>query len=191
MQSNTKRSYLSLIKQGELVCGYLLWLLQFYHMLSLAFSVYFNCFRFPFSSVQRTKVIDDESDYFSVNNRWLSDDHRRLLKEREERLREERRGTHKKTKLTLDIAGRRVIEEDQPFGGKCMKNKLTNYLFLELYSEESIRDIKPPDTSSYSRENCSYEMSQEGICNPLLPIDPPQVRPDTCIYVYVACNGWL
>ena len=36
--------------------------------------------------------------------------------------------------------------------------------------------INPPDTSS-SRENCTYEMSQEGICNPLLPVAPPQVRP--------------
>ena len=65
-------------------------------------------------------MIDDESDYFSVNNRWLSDDHRRLLREREERLREEQRGAHKKTRLTLDIAGRRVIEEDEQFGGNMM-----------------------------------------------------------------------
>ena len=61
-------------------------------------------------------MIDDESDYFSVDNRWLSDDHRRLLKDREDRLREEHRGAHRKTKLTLDIAGRRVIEEEEQFG---------------------------------------------------------------------------
>ena len=67
-------------------------------------------------SVQRTKVIDDDSDYFTVDSRWLSDKERELLREREERLREEHRGSRRKKKMTLDIAGRRVVEEEEDFG---------------------------------------------------------------------------
>jgi len=43
---------------------------------------------------KRTKVIDDESDYFSVDsNQWLSKDQRQKLANREKQLRESRHGS--------------------------------------------------------------------------------------------------
>ena len=65
------------------------------------------------SSVKRTQVIDDESDYFSADsNRWLNQKEKEALKKREDELRSIRFASRKDRKITLDFAGRRVIEED-------------------------------------------------------------------------------
>ena len=64
-------------------------------------------------SVRRTQVIDDESDYFSTDsNQWLSKTDREALRKREEELRSQRHSSRKERKITLDFAGRQVIEED-------------------------------------------------------------------------------
>lgn len=55
---------------------------------------------------KRTHVIDDESDYFSVDsNKWLSSDQRDKLKKREEELREKRHGSRLDRKINFDFAG--------------------------------------------------------------------------------------
>ena len=57
-------------------------------------------------------MIDDESDYFAADsNKWLSKADREALKKREEELRSQRHGSRKDRKVTLDFAGRRVLEE--------------------------------------------------------------------------------
>lgn len=64
------------------------------------------------TSARRTQVIDDESDYFSTDsNRWLSQKEREMLRKREEELRSKRFASKKDRKITLDFAGRQVIEE--------------------------------------------------------------------------------
>lgn len=67
---------------------------------------------FDKTSEKRTKVYDDESDYFSTNSKWLSETDREKLQKREEELRQKRfeRGPQK---LTLDFAGRKVIEAEE------------------------------------------------------------------------------
>ena len=51
-------------------------------------------------------MIDDESDYFSVDsNRWLTKDQREALKKRETEIREERHGSRLNRKITFDFAG--------------------------------------------------------------------------------------
>ncbi|KAK3584707.1 hypothetical protein CHS0354_036484 [Potamilus streckersoni] len=67
------------------------------------------------TSARRTQVIDDESDYFSTDSKWLSDSERAALKKREEELRAQRFASRKDRKVTLDFAGRRVVEEDGSF----------------------------------------------------------------------------
>eukprot|EP00301_Raphidiophrys_heterophryoidea_P023940 c7620_g1_i1.p1 GENE.c7620_g1_i1~~c7620_g1_i1.p1 ORF type:complete len:540 (+),score=142.31 c7620_g1_i1:127-1620(+) len=67
-------------------------------------------------SAQRTAVFDDQADWFaSDSNRWLSEEERKQLKTVEEemlRQREERLSrSSRKIKVTFDLAGRRVIEE--------------------------------------------------------------------------------
>lgn len=71
---------------------------------------------FDKTSVRRTQVIDDESDYFSTDNRWLSKTEKAKLKKREEELRAQRHASRKDRKITLDFAGRQVIEESNTAG---------------------------------------------------------------------------
>lgn len=72
---------------------------------------------FSLCSSHRTKVIDDESDYFSVDsNQWLSATERDALSRKEAELREAKYGPRRSRKVVLDFAGRRVIEEEDHIG---------------------------------------------------------------------------
>lgn len=63
-------------------------------------------------SVKRTQVLDDESDYFATeSNQWLSTAERDKLRKKEEELRELRHASRKDRKITLDFAGRQVLDE--------------------------------------------------------------------------------
>lgn len=74
--------------------------------LNCLFTIHFN------SSVRRTQVLDDESDYFATeSNQWLSPCEREKLRKKEEELREIRHASRKDRKITLDFAGRQVIDE--------------------------------------------------------------------------------
>ncbi|XP_007549045.1 activating signal cointegrator 1 [Poecilia formosa] len=67
---------------------------------------------FDRNSVRRTQVLDDESDYFATeSNQWLSPNEREKMRKMEEDLRELRHASRKDRKITLDFAGRQVIDE--------------------------------------------------------------------------------
>lgn len=62
-------------------------------------------------SAKRTKVYDDECDYFSTDaNAWLSEKEKAALQKRESELRAVRHASRKDCKITLDFAGRQVRE---------------------------------------------------------------------------------
>ncbi|XP_054858937.1 activating signal cointegrator 1 [Eublepharis macularius] len=68
---------------------------------------------FDKTSVRRTQVIDDESDYFATDsNQWLSRQEREALEKREKELRELRHASRLSRKITIDFAGRQVLDED-------------------------------------------------------------------------------
>ncbi|NXI39168.1 TRIP4 protein, partial [Galbula dea] len=68
---------------------------------------------FDRTSVRRTQVIDDESDYFATDsNQWLSKQEREALQRREQELRELRHASRLARKITIDFAGRQILEED-------------------------------------------------------------------------------
>ncbi|NXI79601.1 TRIP4 protein, partial [Rhipidura dahli] len=68
---------------------------------------------FDRTSVRRTQVIDDESDYFATDsNQWLSKQEREALQKRERELRELRHASRLAKKITIDFAGRQILEED-------------------------------------------------------------------------------
>uniref|UniRef100_A0A2K6EU96 Thyroid hormone receptor interactor 4 n=1 Tax=Propithecus coquereli TaxID=379532 RepID=A0A2K6EU96_PROCO len=70
---------------------------------------------FDRTSIRRTQVIDDESDYFaSDSNQWLSRLERETLQKREEELRELRHASRLSKKVTIDFAGRKILEEENP-----------------------------------------------------------------------------
>lgn len=67
---------------------------------------------FDRTSASRTRVLDDQGDYFTSHN-WLSREEREKA-EAEEKARQDdaaqRRGARRQVKLSIDIMGRRVIE---------------------------------------------------------------------------------
>lgn len=64
------------------------------------------------TSAKRTHVIDDESDYFATDsNQWLQSGERKALQCKEAELRERRFASRRDRKVTIDFAGRRVVEE--------------------------------------------------------------------------------
>ncbi|XP_053933954.1 activating signal cointegrator 1 isoform X5 [Cuculus canorus] len=68
---------------------------------------------FDRTSVRRTQVIDDESDYFATDsNQWLSKQEREALQKREQELRELRHASRLTRKITIDFTGRQILEED-------------------------------------------------------------------------------
>ncbi|KAM4829730.1 activating signal cointegrator 1 isoform 1-T1 [Thomomys bottae] len=70
---------------------------------------------FDRTSIRRTQVIDDESDYFaSDSNQWLSKIERETLQKREEELRELRHASRLSKKITIDFAGRKILEDENP-----------------------------------------------------------------------------
>ncbi|XP_058833928.1 activating signal cointegrator 1 [Topomyia yanbarensis] len=65
------------------------------------------------NSEKRTTVIDDESDYFKANSVWLSDAERKKLEKLEVEMREKKHASRLSRKVTLDFAGRQIVEEPQ------------------------------------------------------------------------------
>lgn len=58
------------------------------------------------NSEHRTRVIDDESDYFNADsNKWLNPKQRDALRTKEKELRDSRHGSRRQIKVTLDFAG--------------------------------------------------------------------------------------
>ncbi|KAK7073108.1 Activating signal cointegrator 1 [Halocaridina rubra] len=70
---------------------------------------------FDRTSEKRTKVYDDESDYFSSNSRWLSHDQKMKLAKREEELRNKKYDRSNQS-VTIDLLGRKVVMEENPDG---------------------------------------------------------------------------
>ncbi|ELT87196.1 hypothetical protein CAPTEDRAFT_221890 [Capitella teleta] len=67
---------------------------------------------FDKTSAKRTKVLDDESDYFTTDsNAWLSDSEKAALQKREDELRAVRHASRLDKKFTFDFAGRQVRED--------------------------------------------------------------------------------
>ena len=76
---------------------------------------------FDRTSASRTRVLDDQGDYFTSHN-WLSREEREEGEAKEKVHRDEaaqRRGARRQVKLSIDIMGRRVIETKEPGDGQA------------------------------------------------------------------------
>lgn len=123
------------------------------------------------TSVQRTKVIDDESDYFSTDsNQWLSHKQREALRKRNEELRAERFASRRDMKVTLDFAGRRVLESDNETGRQM-------YDVNDTVVQQVHYGVKPK-SESFKMEESDFS----DLVNPLINVQSPQfvstVTPD-------------
>lgn len=116
---------------------------------------------FDRTSACRTKVIDDESDYFNVNSQWISEKERVMLKEKEKKYMEEKHSRNKK--ITLDFAGRMIIEEEAPVVGDLIK-------YLRCYNDSKLiaehEDFTVPLTSN---------LTEDRLSNPMILVPPPTV----------------
>ncbi|CAM9934029.1 unnamed protein product [Ectocarpus sp. 12 AP-2014] len=71
---------------------------------------------FDRTSASRTRVLDDQGDYFTSHN-WLSQREREKSEAEEKARRDDaasRRGARRQVKMSIDIMGRRVIETQDP-----------------------------------------------------------------------------
>jgi hypothetical protein len=115
---------------------------------------------FDKSSVRRTKVIDDESDYFSSHNQWQSEKERETLKQREAELREIRYGSRLNRKVTFDFAGRQIVE----------KEPLT-----DMYDERHVADLISSNQSTvYAPPPLNPLVDQDSMVNPTISSQPPK-----------------
>uniref|UniRef100_T1IV94 ASCH domain-containing protein n=1 Tax=Strigamia maritima TaxID=126957 RepID=T1IV94_STRMM len=78
---------------------------------------------------KRTRVIDDEADYFNVDaNQWLSKSERSLLKKRTA---EKQKLKHsRQNKITFDFAGRQVIEDKETVDCYDIDDPLVQEIFF-------------------------------------------------------------
>ncbi|TRY66963.1 hypothetical protein TCAL_05511 [Tigriopus californicus] len=117
------------------------------------------------NSEKRTKVIDDESDYFSVDSdKWLSHEQRDKLRKREQELRDKRHGSRLNRKITFDFAGRRVVEED---------SGLANY---DPSQDKIVQDIMKlgPSQSHFVQQIQHKTLTDgDGVVNPNIKIPRP------------------
>lgn len=57
------------------------------------------------NSVKRTQVIDDQADYFSTENPWLSEDEKQSMKTKQQEYLDAKNRMKKKVNITIDFAG--------------------------------------------------------------------------------------
>lgn len=65
------------------------------------------------TSERRTRVIDDNSDYYSSDNKWLTPEQRELVRRKEAELKAEQEASRRRHKVTLDFAGRQVLASQE------------------------------------------------------------------------------
>jgi hypothetical protein len=94
-------------------------------------------------SERRTTVIDDESDYFKSNSVWLNDNERKKLISLEEQLREQKHASRLRRKVTLDFAGRQVIDEPQL--PKEIEGKILHQIIEATSSSSHFSNVVNPD----------------------------------------------
>jgi len=120
--------------------------------------------------LKRTKIIDDESDYYNVdNNVWLNKSERELLKKKQAEEFEARHGSRLNKKITLDFAGRRVVEDDYSYNAADDKDLMdANFGSFTAASEKLSSNDNKTDFNSVS-----------SMCHPSFQDAKPQFIPTT------------
>lgn len=84
---------------------------------------------FDRTSAKRTQVIDDESDYFNTNSKWLSQHQKALLEKKEKDFRNKRFASKlDNKKFTIDFAGRKVVDEQEILNLNDVGQEIENIL---------------------------------------------------------------
>ncbi|KAK7116658.1 activating signal cointegrator 1-like isoform X2 [Littorina saxatilis] len=123
---------------------------------------------FDKTSVRRTQVIDDECDYFSTDsNQWLSKKDREALRKREEELRSSRHASRRDRKVTLDFAGRQVVEEANTVGQTMYDHR-----------DAVVQQVQYGGSGDQSRGGNPADLGQGSLVNPSIVQPAPTFVPD-------------
>jgi len=117
---------------------------------------------FDKTHTKRTKVIDDESDYYASGaGSWLTKDQKAAVQKKEEELRAKRFGSRLDRKITFDFAGRQIVDDDE------------NSAALQMYSEDPT--AKPSEISMKNKELIAMltEEHSHYLVNPSITIPAP------------------
>lgn len=60
---------------------------------------------FDRNSVKRTQVIDDQADYFSTDNPWLSEEEKKAVKSKQQEYLDAKSKLRRRVNITIDFAG--------------------------------------------------------------------------------------
>ncbi|XP_059059608.1 activating signal cointegrator 1 [Achroia grisella] len=64
------------------------------------------------TSERRTRVTDDDSDYFNVNSVWMNSNEKEKLQKYQQELHDKKHASRLQKKMTFDFAGRQVVEDN-------------------------------------------------------------------------------
>ncbi|XP_029430276.1 activating signal cointegrator 1 isoform X3 [Rhinatrema bivittatum] len=134
---------------------------------------------FDKTSVRRTQVIDDESDYFATDsNQWLSRPEREALRKRERELLDLRHASRLSRKITIDFAGRQILEQ---------QDSLSEY---HSRLDETVQDIKSGTMGNMSRDaKLIAEKQLRDLVNPNLLLPAPVVDVIGAVLSSLICIG--
>ena len=82
---------------------------------------------FDRTSARRTRVIDDQADYYSADSKWLSKKQKSLARKKEDELAAMKHQSRLNRKYVLDFAGREVREE-VPYSGNIPEDEFEDIL---------------------------------------------------------------
>ncbi|XP_068241758.1 activating signal cointegrator 1 [Palaemon carinicauda] len=123
---------------------------------------------FDRTSEKRTKVYDDESDYFSTGSKWLSQEQKMKLEKREEELRK-KKYDRSNQRVTIDLLGRKIVAEesdnciydpDDPIVKEILEDR-SNDIFSAPDREESSPYIEV-DRPEYVEGDMTYSRNETG-----------------------------
>lgn len=104
----------------------------------------YSNFESYYCSEKRTKVIDDENDYYQLDSKWLTEKQRKVLNKKKEEM-DELMNDRKKQTFSFDFAGRKIVEEtpDIHFDPEELMKSDTSILDCQNFSLEFPADLHP------------------------------------------------
>uniref|UniRef100_A0A224Z5K4 Protein containing ASCH and zf-C2HC5 domain n=1 Tax=Rhipicephalus zambeziensis TaxID=60191 RepID=A0A224Z5K4_9ACAR len=113
------------------------------------------------TSERRTLVIDDNSDYYSSDNKWLTLEQREMIRKKEQELRAEQHASRRQQKVTLDFAGRQVVKEDPQHAS----------------IQSLLQSLVAPMAETNINDRVCREVESTHFMDPALDMPPPEYMP--------------
>jgi len=117
---------------------------------------------FDKTHTKRTKVIDDESDYYASGaGSWLTKDQKEAVQKKEEEARAKRFGSRLDRKITFDFAGRQIIDDDESAA-------------IQMYTEDAAAQTSEITTKNKELIAMLTEEHSRYLVNPSIKMKAPE-----------------